>query len=112
MEPTTIDAANDAELREILATLLKPVYPLSEITTTGPFGPTKTYEEVNSGRLKTFIASGRRLALAIDYARWLLLLKREGAAKPNEGPLSEPARDRQRERQRQRQRASAQPAAA
>jgi len=92
----TIDA-DAAELEQILGMLTKPVYRLSEIE---PFGLTKTYAEANSGRLKTFTSSGARLVLAADYARYLLMLKREGSIKPSETALSQPARERAREMQR------------
>ena len=50
-----------------------------EIAEDGPFSVTKTYQEIADGRLIAFYAGTRRMVLAIDYARWLLLMKRESA---------------------------------
>jgi hypothetical protein len=91
MQPNDI-SADDPELIEILGTIRKQTLSMSEIIDGGPHKRTKVYEDVNTGRLATFISSGRRFALAIDYGRYLLFLKRQGAgAAPDK---SKSARDR------------------
>ena len=72
---------DDPELAELLATLSKPTYPLQEVIKGGPAGTTKVYEEMASGRLVANYCGSRRFVFAADYARWLLLLKRESEAR-------------------------------
>src|SRR4051812_1979187 len=81
----------DPELLEIVSAIMKAhgktALPVSLLVGDGPHGRTKLYEDINGGRLVTFVSSGRRFALVTDYARYLLLLKRQGALcqRPNPG---------------------------
>jgi hypothetical protein len=83
MHPTDIPD-EDPELLALIDALMrqhggKPVAPIT-VTIGGPYGRTKTYEEIAAGRLITFETCGRRYVLLTDYARYLLALKRGGAA--------------------------------
>ena len=80
---------DDPDLDKILRLIIKPVLSMGEIVEEGPFGRTMTYAHANSydnatathesipgGLLATWIAHGRRFAFALDYAKYLLALKR------------------------------------
>jgi hypothetical protein len=87
-------ASNDPEVQALLNSWgNRPTWPVSEIFKTGPFGRAKGYEYINSGELPTFMFGGRRFVLAIDFARFLIAVKRDGTsgATPE---LSRAARER------------------
>jgi hypothetical protein len=82
---------DDPALQKILRAITKPVLSMVEIVEDGPFRRTMTYAHANSydnatathesipgGLLATWIAHGRRFAFALDYAKYLLALKRLG----------------------------------
>jgi hypothetical protein len=73
---------DDAELAQIVARLPKPTYPLQEVIRGGPAKTTKVFAEMGAGRLVSHFCGSRRFVFAIDYAKWLLLLKRESEARP------------------------------
>jgi hypothetical protein len=88
---------DDPELAEVLRVLGRPIYSVNEILESGPYKRTRIYQDINSGRLVTFLAGTRRFSLAPDYAKYLLLLKREGTADSvGSEARSEEARNRQR----------------
>ena len=90
-------ADNDPELEAILRGINKPVYSINEMVDAGPFGKTVIYDHARphekcedetrergdkeTGLLRTWTAMGRRYAFALDYARYLLALKRLGEIK-------------------------------
>ena len=88
---------DDPEVTKVLASLRKPVYPISEIIDDGPHGRTTVYEHDRIGLLLTFVSSGRRFVFAADYARYLVALKRIGEAEGSRHHLAQaknrPARD-------------------
>jgi len=91
---TTDIASDDPDVLELLRSWgNRPTWPVSEIFKTGPFGRAKGYEYINSGELPTFMFGGRRFVLALDYARFLIAVKREGASGANP-ELSRTARER------------------
>src|SRR5262249_16956535 len=81
-------ADDDPELEKILRGITKPAIPMPEIVEDGPFRRTQVYEHAGSydqanddipgGLLRTFAVHGRRFAYALDYAKYLLALKRLG----------------------------------
>jgi hypothetical protein len=85
-------AADDPELLEILRHLpevqrrnggqrFRPTtYSIPEIVKDGPAGATKVFAEIAGGRLRASYCGARRFVLAIDFARWLLLMRRETEA--------------------------------
>ena len=92
---------NDPEIDEILRGISKPVLTTPEMIRLGPFGTTTYYDHIKpfekgekadrTGLLKTWISQGRRYAFALDYARYLLTLKRIGeraALSQNSAPRS------------------------
>jgi excisionase family DNA binding protein len=46
-------------------------YTVAQASVTSGLGRTKLYEELNSGRLKSFMLCGRRLILREDLLAWL-----------------------------------------
>ncbi len=81
MTLTISDIRNDdPELAEILLGMKKEAYTLRDIIDSGPVRHSKLYEEVEKGRLRTSFCGTRRFATAVDYAKWLLLLRRETEA--------------------------------
>jgi hypothetical protein len=84
---------DDPELLEILATLPKDAYSINDIIANGPKKRTDLYHDINSGKLRTFLCGRFRLALKIDYAKYLLLLRREGAASDRDTELRQRGRD-------------------
>jgi hypothetical protein len=71
----------------------RPTWSVSEIFKTGPFGRAKGYEYINSGELPTFLFGGRRFVLALDYARFLIAVKRQSTTGADP-VLSRQARER------------------
>jgi hypothetical protein len=87
-------ASNDPEVLALLNSWgNRPTWPVSEIFMTGPFGRAKGYEYINSGELPTFLFGGRRFVLALDYARFLIVLKRQSTTGADP-VLSRTARER------------------
>jgi hypothetical protein len=87
-------ASNDPEVLALLNSWgNRPTWSVSEIFKTGPFGRAKGYEYINSGELPTFMFGGRRFVLSMDYARFLIALKRQGTTGANP-ELSRAARER------------------
>src|SRR6516165_1203422 len=97
---------DDPELAVILRGITRPVIPMGEVVKDGPFGRTAAYQHAapydegidsdspNSaaelrGLLKTWVACGRRFSYALDFARYLLVLKRIGDAAQPKARLSE-----------------------
>jgi hypothetical protein len=88
---------DDPELEAILRGINKPVYSINEMVDGGPFRKTVIYDHARphekredetgkrgrkeTGLLRTWTAMGRRYAFALDYARYLLALKRLGEIK-------------------------------
>jgi hypothetical protein len=91
-------ADDDPEVLRVLASIRKPVLKLSEVISAGPHGRTKVYQDLSTGLLTTFVSSGRRFVFAIDYARYLVALRRIGdlegrrhhLAKPENRPAHDP----------------------
>jgi hypothetical protein len=78
---TTNITADDPDVQELLRSWGNPqTYSLSEIFETGPFGRSKGYEYINNGELPTFLLGSRRFVLALDYAKFLIALKRRGVS--------------------------------
>jgi hypothetical protein len=69
---------DDPQVIRVLAGLRKPVLKLTEVIEGGPHGRTGVYEDINAGLLVTFTSRGRRFAYAVDYARYLVALRRVG----------------------------------
>jgi len=87
-------ASDDPDVLALLNSWGNPqTYSVSEIFKTGPFGRSKGYEYINSGELPTFLFGGRRFVLALDYARFLIALKRDGVSGADPA-LSRQARER------------------
>jgi hypothetical protein len=71
-------SSDDSEVQGLLRCWDNPqTISVSKIFKTGPFGRAKGYEHINSGELPTFLCGGRRFVLALDYARFLIALKRQ-----------------------------------
>jgi hypothetical protein len=93
---------DDPELLKILAGIRTPVLRLSEIIESGPHGRQTVYNHIDQDLLLTFVSMHRRFAYAIDYARYLLALKRLGErdgqrhhlAKAENRPRHDPKRKR------------------
>jgi hypothetical protein len=95
-------SADDPELGDILRGIGKPAIPINDVITSGPFGRTSTYDHTKShdsgekkdctGLLKTWVSAGRRFVFAIDYAKYLLAVKRIGKSRPHRQNI--PRRDR------------------
>jgi hypothetical protein len=81
MESPKNISIDDPELVELLHSLPKPVYSITEIIAVGPCGRTEVYRHVGSRALETFTVGNRRFAFAVNIGRWLLWLKREGQQK-------------------------------
>jgi hypothetical protein len=73
---------DDPELSIILAGIKTPVVSISQMIESGPHGRTVLYDHINTGLLRTWTSMGRRHAFALDYAKYLLALKKIGAAPP------------------------------
>jgi hypothetical protein len=71
----------DPDLLEILQGLRKTTYSIADLAANGPVRVTKLYAEISAGRLRADWCGSRRFVTAMSYARWLLLLRREGAAR-------------------------------
>src|SRR5215472_4017739 len=87
-------ASDDQDVQELLRSWgNRPTFPVSEIFKTGPFGRSKGYTKLNSGELPSFMLDGRRFVLALDFAKYLVALKRQSTtgASPE---LSRQARQR------------------
>jgi hypothetical protein len=93
--PAPTIATDDPELLEIVRSLGKSAYSPSEWFKTCSLGLTKGYEELNSGRLTAVYCGRRRMILAIDGAKWLLMLRRQSVASDAARIRGEQARDRQ-----------------
>ena len=95
-------AEDDSEVVRVLLGLRKAVYPISVIVNEGPHGRTRLYEDIEAGLLSTFVSGNRRFAYAIDYAKYLVPLKRIGEAKDSRHhlakPVNRPAHDPRRQR--------------
>ena len=91
---------DDLEVRRVLTGISKPVVSISEIITSGPHGRSTVYRHIREGLLTTFVSCGRRYAFAIDFARYLVALRRIGEtdrqrhtlAKPENRPRHDPKR--------------------
>ena len=53
-------------------------YTIATAAVVSGIGRTKLYEEINEGRLKSFVQCGRRLILRDDLRDWLLAAARPG----------------------------------
>lgn len=88
---------DDPQVIRVLAGLPKPVLKLTEVIEAGPHGRTGVYEDINAGLLVTFTSRGRRFAYAVDYARYLVALRRIGEREGRPHHLAKaenrPARD-------------------
>ena len=88
---------------EVLPGIRAPVIKLSEVISAGPHGRTKVYHDISAGLLATFVSSGRRFVFAVDYARYLVALRRIGhtedrrhhLAMPENRPAHDPVSRRQ-----------------
>ena len=95
-------ADDDPEVVRVLRSMHKPVYPMAEVIDSGPHGRTIVYQHSNDGLLSSFVSNGRRFVLAVDFARYLIALKRTGdaqssrhhLAKPSNRPAHDPKRQR------------------
>jgi hypothetical protein len=89
---------DDPQVIRVLAGLRKPVLKLTEVIEAGPHGRTGVYEDINAGLLVTFTSRGRRFAYAVDYARYLVALRRVGELEGRPHHLAKaenrPGRDR------------------
>ena len=84
---------DDLELADIMRGMDQPVYRVNQLYGK-PFGASKTHEEIAAGRLKTHTDGHSRLVFALDYARWLLSIRREAAQKDQPGARIQKARER------------------
>jgi hypothetical protein len=86
---------DDPELQELVRGFDQDAIPVGKIFTRGPMGRTKGYELINNGTLPTFFVGSRRFILALDYAKFLLSLKRASTSPSNEASQrSKEARER------------------
>lgn len=74
---------DDPEVANILLGMKQSTYTIAEIIANGPCKRTKISEEIDDGRLIVGRIGFVRFVTAIDYARWLLLLRRETEAGAN-----------------------------
>src|SRR5262249_41222467 len=85
---------DDPELMIILAGIKTPVVSINQMIEAGPHKRTVIYGHIAAGLLRTWTSMGRRHAFAVDYAKYLLSLKRLEWAGEKPGPgqrLSPPA---------------------
>jgi hypothetical protein len=73
-------ASDDPEFLDLLHSLPKATFTIGEIVANGPARTTKVYSEIEAGRLVAAYCGARRFVTAPDYARWLLIMRRESSA--------------------------------
>ncbi len=81
-------ADDDPDVKKALTGIRRAVMPVAEIFESGPFGRTKSYDDINSGLLVTHTICGRRFAYALDYAKYLVALERRDKAEQRKHVLA------------------------